>query len=776
MSVEIRLRTRQISAFLKNARVYDLFPTSQQDYISDGGEFGRSAFTFGGRSHPPASGRKMRRSHTLRSVFSILGALILSSTLLCSTLVAQAAPAGDNTIPVPTDWSHSHVIFSRPSTMEQAARIEKDPRYWQQRYRSELPIISPKADTRDTFQGLSSSAKAPHPAVKRSREGDWQENLGAGASIGATNYPAKFSFLLSTANCASAPQPDFVIYGTGLQGASNQASIVAYDNIYSGCTGTVPLTYWAYNTSGQILTSPSYSGDGTQVAFVQTNGALEGNLVLLKWAASTSQSAGTPGTPSAVSLASYPGCTAPCMATILLTNHSGTPADDTTSSLFYDYAHDIAWVGDSHGWLHKFTPLFKGIPAEVRTGVWPVQVNSGNPLSEPVYDSASGNVFVGDAGGYLYLVTSTGGVTQSGQLDFGAGIVQGPFIDSTAGLVYVFASSDHTGTCTSGANCAAVYQLSDNFAAGSRGSEVQVGTAGTTPNPMYLGAFDTTYRNSANATGNLYVCGNTGGAPTLYQVPIAGGVLPASGIPIAQLTSTSNTPKCSPVTNLYNANASGGATEKIFVSVENNGANTACAGGGCVFNFVDTAWQPSTAYNVGQEVLALSNNDGKPYIYVVTVAGTSGATPPARPNTAGATNADGTVVWIDQGRLTGLALQVWTAGKLYAAPDPRIVDSNGNVEVVSTAGTTGSTPPVWSAIPGDTTTDGGVTWVNAGILGSFVLPSAGGASGIVIDNTVGSGTLAGASQIYFSTLTDQICATSGTSGGCAVQASQSALQ
>jgi len=51
----------------------------------------------------------------------------------------------------------------------------------------------------------------------------------------------------------------------------------------------------------------------------------------------------------------------------------------------------------------------------------------------------------------------------------------------------------------------------------------------------------------------------------------------------------------------------------------------------------------------------------------------------------------------------------------------------------------------------------------------------GGTSGIIIDNTVGTGTLAGASQVYFSTLGSQTCGTSG-SGGCAVQASQSALQ
>jgi hypothetical protein len=46
-----------------------------------------------------------------------------------------------------------------------------------------------------------------------------------------------------------------------------------------------------------------------------------------------------------------------------------------------------------------------------------------------------------------------------------------------------------------------------------------------------------------------------------------------------------------------------------------------------------------------------------------------------------------------------------------------------------------------------------------------------GTSGVVIDN---SSTVSGYSQIYFSTLGNQTCTTSGGTGGCAIQASQSA--
>jgi hypothetical protein len=54
---------------------------------------------------------------------------------------------------------------------------------------------------------------------------------------------------------------------------------------------------------------------------------------------------------------------------------------------------------------------------------------------------------------------------------------------------------------------------------------------------------------------------------------------------------------------------------------------------------------------------------------------------------------------------------------------------------------------------------------------------AGGASGVVVDNTVGSGTLGGASQVYFTPLAAGNCTSAGGQGigGCAIQASQTLL-
>jgi len=60
----------------------------------------------------------------------------------------------------------------------------------------------------------------------------------------------------------------------------------------------------------------------------------------------------------------------------------------------------------------------------------------------------------------------------------------------------------------------------------------------------------------------------------------------------------------------------------------------------------------------------------------------------------------------------------WLASTAYnnngSAAGFGVVDSNGNLEVASTAGTSGLTKPIWSLIAGGTTTDGTVIWINKG--------------------------------------------------------------
>jgi len=238
---------------------------------------------------------------------------------------------------LPNDWTHQHVIFSQPETMEEVARLAGDPRYWQQFYRQNVARVV--AAGGDDFSGLTPAQDEQIAGSHRSN--DWVQTLGAGGTVGAGNFPGKYSFNINVANCASTAPPDFVVFSTGLVGSGTQASIVAFDNLYSGCTGTVPSVYWAYNTGGEILTSPIFSRNGSQIAFVQTTNRVGGvaSLVLLKWAASLpgTESVGSPQTLTTVSPASlYPNCTAPCMVALPLETGGGTPTatNDTTSSVF----------------------------------------------------------------------------------------------------------------------------------------------------------------------------------------------------------------------------------------------------------------------------------------------------------------------------------------------------------------------------------------------------------------------------------------------------------
>ncbi len=210
---------------------------------------------------------------------SILGVLTLSPALL-----GQSAPGSKAAVPVVTDWSSHHLIFSRPATAERMQRVERDPRYWQQQYR-QSPERLPEAQIDDALapelrygSRFGISGDRHRTRGNSGIDKDWSLDLGTSATVGATNYPAKISFRGTNATCAGgAGQRDIVVYTTGLLGSGSQASIVAFDNLYSGCVadGTVPTIYWAYDTGGTITTSPVFSADGTQVAFMQTAGGLE---------------------------------------------------------------------------------------------------------------------------------------------------------------------------------------------------------------------------------------------------------------------------------------------------------------------------------------------------------------------------------------------------------------------------------------------------------------------------------------------------------------------
>jgi hypothetical protein len=694
-----------------------------------------------------------------------LAAVLLAWFGVAMVLWGQQSSGSQPPISLATDWSHHHLIYSQPSRIDPSTTFGQDPRYWQQWLRRNGPP-APNHDLaanpflKDEFLDDTSANSSNSP---QRFHRDWSMSLGPGATVGAGQFPAKFSFSVTTANCANAAQPDFVVFNTSAPGSSSQATVVAFDNLYSGCTGIVPQTYWAYNTGGTVVTSVTLSYDGSQIAFVQSS-AGRAQLVLLKWQASTTATSTSPGTITVATASQYPNCGAPCMTT--LTFSGG--ANDTNSSTFLDYPDDTLYVGDDNGILHKFTPVFTtGAPAEVTTSGWPVTLAPGLMLSGPVYDQGSGKVFVGSAystsGSQLFAVlAATGAVTgTSSGLGKGVGLVSGPIVDSTAGQVYVFIGNDGTTACYPTNPCSAVYQFPTSFTSGT-GIKATAGAGGSFP--LYLGDFDNAYYSSANATGSLYVCG--GGfpppGPTVFRIPVTSGTMSTSSVagPAMGLSNTA----CSPLTEVYNPAA--GGTDRIFTGVPNGSDAAACSSGGCINDFIVTAWQPLTNYALGQRVIDSSND-----LEIVVTAGESGSSP-IWDEICGFESIDSGVTWLNTGFLTPVTPQAWKANSGYSE-GARIIDSNGNYEcAIVSGGETGTSPPTWKTNIGGTVYDASEEWRNVGPPPNYALPETGGTSGVIMDNVAHSILITGTSQVYFSTLGTGGC---GTGNGCAVQASQSAL-
>jgi hypothetical protein len=588
-------------------------------------------------------------------------AQILLGVFVITLVAVRGAKAGEEHEHLVTDWSHRHLVYSEPKSLMKRFELSRDPRYVQQVRRKNAERRGIGRDEWRWRRALE------HPD---NLHGDWSFDMGSGAMVGAGNYPAKFSFDPTSANCVNpAPpvgqQPDFVVYNTSLPGSSSQATIAAFTNLYSSCTGG-PTVYWAYNTgaTGAVITSPIFSRDGSQVAFIQSTPSAA-TLVILRWAAFS----GTLTSPVTLAPGSCTALTAPCQTALTFSN-ANTDANptDTRSSPIYDYQTDALYVGDASGFLHKFTGVFLGAPMEVvctpttmtagctapaGTNLWPAIVDPNAQLNSPVVLDGLNEVLLTDNQGLLAVVDMTvGGIDDAGTTTTlklaSTGFDDGPLVDMTTGKVYIFARADNA------SNVTAVFQLQipafadalDN----ATGPEVLVSDSATNPaSAMFDGAFDDAYY-SSGGTGNLYACGTSGTVNALWQIPITSGVM---GTPVLGPTLTTTDVACSPITEFLN-----GTTDRMFLSVADSavtGAPINCvAGSGCIMSFDITA--PLT----------------------------------------------------------------WGTLKSTAA----------------TATVTGGT------------------------------------SGIIIDNSSSAG---GASQVYFTPLSDQTCTTSGGTGGCAIQASQSAL-
>ncbi len=462
---------------------------------------------------------------------SFLSAWVLAATVFARPMQAQSGPSvhvGGTTITgFPEDWSHRHVVFSNVETEDEALqkgdyehwqKVVNDPRYVMQQLKNRGDVkgrAGTDADYRSKWilqSGFSGSNKKQKSNIER----DWSEALG-GPGLAAGQYPAKYNVTTTSASCS-----DYVVFPTGATGSGTQATIVAFNSVYSGCPlhSSDPVVYWAYNTGTgfKATTSPVISLDGSQVAFIQSNGTTA-SLVLLKMAASGG-SVGSPAAATSEILANYRGCGAPCYTAISL----GATTNDTNSAPFYVFeGADTLYVGDNSGKMHEVTGAFLGTPALDGTTGWPVTASTetADALYSPVYDAGGSNrIFVTDAGGYLHSFTlaAPGTVGVSGRLENNtSNVFEAPVVDSSTELVYAFVGyGGDTGHPSHVNRFPAATALAGGF-----GTNVTLGNGSATTNPatsnMRAGAFDNQYYTGTGTTGNLYVCENG----RMYQIPMS---------------------------------------------------------------------------------------------------------------------------------------------------------------------------------------------------------------------------------------------------------------
>jgi hypothetical protein len=555
-------------------------------------------------------------------------------------LGANAAQVPGQRVPMVSDWSHRHVIFSESLEPENEWRFQTEPRYWMQilgRSARRGRQVSPEFESgEESFSDFEMRRRKHKPTFQR----DWGQSLGAGGSTGVPLsggswwpvYPAKFSFdINANPDCTN----DYVVFPTNLQGVTGgQASIIAYNKLYAGagapfCGVANPAVDWSYNTNfnavgvattGSVETSPVLSQDGGKIAFVETRTAANGGAILhlLKWHAGDGGAINSAAAPTIATAWIFDGIAGHCPATgscmISIALNGGRP--DTASSPFYDYQRDVIYVGDDHGVLHKIINAFGlsgATPSEVVIlNNWPITVHAGvSELNSPTLDSVSGNIFTTDSSGrlsYIRETFSSAGACASGsppclgtpfiETPVVHVITDPPIVDSVTGKVFVFVGNNGQATPSS-----AVIQSDTTLSAS------VIATLGSgTGNHIHIGAFDNAYLTGNGSAGSLYMCGSSSNStPTIQRVGFTNsGRSPAS--PFANPVGTMNaavdsvtlavataSAECAPMTELFNANAPAATQDQIFFGVQNLGRGTNCGGGGCVMSINVTSTPSSLA-------------------------------------------------------------------------------------------------------------------------------------------------------------------------------------
>lgn len=503
----------------------------------------------------------MRTSNRVKSIFALTAVLGFLTLALC--LRAQEPRAVR--IGVPQDWSTRHLVFTGGASPQMMAEAAKDPRSWISWVHRTAPLWknARMLDTDPSSDRALPQLPIQAPIRFRSRI-DWSLSLGGTGGMPVAETPAKYSF---NANMAPDCVNDFVVFViNATPNAGSQANILAVNNLYSGpppnTCGANPNFMWSYAVgNGSIVLSPVLSLDGTKVAFIEASSP-NPTFNVLKWV--TGQ--GTNATTGAVA----PGSGGSSVTSLNYTNTTVTgctasPTSNSNSSAFVDYAHNVAYVGANNGILYRIKNVFTGTP----TLDYCITVKTGASLTSPVYDFASGKVFISDGQSVYGFIPGTTSFTAAGSIQVAGtagSIVLSPIVDSTNGFLYVFASHNNSNTNV------IVSQIPVSLV-----SHVDAAIGPFFTGQFILdGDFDAKYYNNGPTNGSLYACGTQTGAstkPSLYTLSFqASGIMnttPAMSNNVNINSAANPAGTCSPLLEFFN-----GTTDRLFAGVGRQGATT----------------------------------------------------------------------------------------------------------------------------------------------------------------------------------------------------------
>ena len=505
---------------------------------------------------------------------------------------------------VPEDWSHHRIKFSSAYLRQHPEIAAREPRAAAQLYREAFrQFRAQMGSALPAAQTASADTLAPHP--------DWSFVTGNGR-VGFGQFPAKWN---GDPNAAPSCTTDYVVYPINAVGATGgQPSIVGVYGLYAGASGTPlcnksngfennqPIFLFSYNTTtianGRITTSPVLSSDGKKVAFVETStvaGSRNSVFHVLNVPVAV------PTSPH--QLTASPSSNPPVGALSSLTIGA---ASDTRSSPWVDYASDTAYVALDNGRLYKITGVFKGTPT-LATAPWPLLINLNSTLTSPVLDSTTGNVFLGAGNGRLYIANvNTPGPPTVIQVGKNGGSTPGIFdsvlFDATGATVFAVTANDSVQTG------AAVVQVSATspFSVVTR-VPIGLGNSGGAAINLYDGDLDNNYFSSPS-TGHMLICGTaaTTTIPNYYLLNFdASGTLQPGSSPVPVATATAAIPPvCSPVTEYFNPNISGG-TDFFFWGVTKNCPTNAA---GCVMALTNETTLTAAPITGGTSGIIIDND------------------------------------------------------------------------------------------------------------------------------------------------------------------------